>query len=881
MKAAKSIDELYEEVRDFDLVLCNDAPLALGLNNRLDKPRVGVFAITPRQLAGDLGMDILGEPLMSDIQVVRKVSEYTGYPMRFVHGEIENIKTIRRYNHDVRRYLHSEKSGYIFDEFIRLPTLEKAMDAFDGSTDPYYNGMNIAVIGEDLFDSLDKNFIPNGRGYTSIDLFKGRGNDYSIPEFRELANDHQIAENAVEMIGDRDPRDFAIVLDVNGKIVDAVRSELYRRDIPFINSLSIRDLNNIRDYIEFINRSLNFSVTKVSQIRELIHTYGGYISPKLDEYLIENYPEIVDNREALELLGIMKDIHELTYGEVCERITGKGSAQVKLMLSQLELTDRKVNAADTADMVYSVNNFELKHNEQIPKDEKEGVLIVDCKNSVYIDRPVVIFLGMGQEWEKDLSELNLVDVRMKPDQVDANVMKFQILLQQGTSRTYICNSIKDGKDAKPCIYFQKADYDEKVYKKFSDISECIPGPWYRFTEKEKVSVGGESFSEGKKDFEFSSSSFNSFYNCPRKYMFGCVTRSPEKEYTLLGTYIHEYAEFKMCFPEKVKELGQEFFIRFIAERCTPLFSVDLRGVKESKIRAAIKEMDELIDSHGFTEGIRIVPKERKFRENEFFLLTDSAGLGSDTNEVTKSSLDRHMNGTLDFIKDNDIYDFKTGRPKSAEKIIELLDPKKKSDYGNDFQCLFYLSLLEDEGAEDPTFTFVSTAANELNEATGQPRDPEAIFVHIMLVKDKMDYLRRFGVNDKEFDYKMYNIIRSRWDEYISILEEIGLDAALSNPEAAAAVITKRMDIPKESKNVLASIDVRLRKVVESKYNFQGNNVFVTREALEEFRALIKESYEKVLMMDKEGFPAKPRIKCQKCEYRDMCTFEPVGGEIDE
>ena len=72
MKAAKSIDELYEEVRDFDLVLCNDAPLALGLNNRLDKPRVGVFAITPRQLAGDLGMDILGEPLMSDIRLYER-----------------------------------------------------------------------------------------------------------------------------------------------------------------------------------------------------------------------------------------------------------------------------------------------------------------------------------------------------------------------------------------------------------------------------------------------------------------------------------------------------------------------------------------------------------------------------------------------------------------------------------------------------------------------------------------------------------------------------------------------------------------------------------------------------------------------------------------
>ena len=881
MYAAKSIDELYDEVKDYDLVLCNDAPLALGLNNRLDRPRVGVFAITPRQLAGDLGMDILGKPLMSDIQVVRRISEYTGYPMRFVHGEIENIKTIRRYTRDVEKYLRTYKSREIYKEFVRLPTLEKAMDAFDGQTDPYFYNKRIAVIGQELYDSLDKNFNPPEGKYDYIELFKDESySAFRIPEFRELANDHQIAENAVKMIENRDPRDFAIVLDVNGKIADAVRSELYRSNTPFINTLSIRDLNNIRDYIEFINRSLNFNITKVAQVRELIHTYGGFISPKLDEYLIENYQEIVDNEKALELLGIMKCVQDMTYGQVCERITGKEGAQVKLMLSQLELTDRKVNVADTADMVYSVNNFELKHNEQIPKDEKEGVLIVDCKNSVYIDRPIVLFLGMAQEWEKDLSELNLTDTRLKADVLEANVMKFQILLQQGTSRTYICNSIKDGKKAKPCIYFQKADGDMGVYETFSDISECIPGPWYRFEEKEKVSVG--SVSEGKKDFEFSSSSFNSFINCPRMFMFGRVTSSPDKEYTLLGSYIHDYAEFKMCFPDKAKELGQEFFIRFISDRCTPLFSVDQRGLKESKIRTAVKEIDELIDSHNFTEGIRIIPKRRKYRENEFFLLNDSQGLGSDCNEVTKSSLERHMNGTLDFIHGDDIYDFKTGAAKSADGVAKLLDPDAKNNtYGNDFQCLFYLSLLEDEGVKDPTFTFVSTAANEMNEATGQPRDSESTLVHITLIDNKAEYLRRYGINEKGLSANKYQTIMSRWDEFLDILEDIKIEAAIADPETAAAVIANRMDITGKTQTGYVKDAIgKIKDIVEARYNYQGNRVFVTRDALERFRQLVAESYDAVIRMDKEGFAPKPRIKCERCEYRDMCTVEPVGGEID-
>ena len=39
MYLAKSIDELYEEVKKYDLVMCNDAPLASALNNRVDEPR--------------------------------------------------------------------------------------------------------------------------------------------------------------------------------------------------------------------------------------------------------------------------------------------------------------------------------------------------------------------------------------------------------------------------------------------------------------------------------------------------------------------------------------------------------------------------------------------------------------------------------------------------------------------------------------------------------------------------------------------------------------------------------------------------------------------------------------------------------------------------
>ena len=904
MFVAKSIDELYDEVKDFDLVMCNDAPLALALNNRLDRPRVGTFAITPRQLAGDLAMDILGEPMMTDIEVVRKISRYTGYPLRFVHGEVENIKTIRRYAKNVKDYLGGHRSKEIYDEFIRLPTLEKAMDMVDGHTEPFFANKRVAVIGLDLYDSLDKNFDPKPGTFEEIELFKNpyKHGTYEIKEFRELYNDHQMAENAVYMIEDQNPTDVAIVLDVNGPIADAVRSELYRKNIPFINELSIRDLNSIRDFIEFINRSLNYNITKVSQVRELLQTYGGYISPKYDEYLIENLSHNrngirIDGRTS-DLLSIMRDVEGYTYGEVCNSITGSEGAQVKLLLSQLELTDRKVNPADTADMVYSVNNFDLKHNEQIPNTEKEGVLLVDCNNSVYIDRQIVIYLGLGPEWERDLSDLNLIDYKMKDSLVEKNVIKFQIMLQQGTSRTYICNSVKNGKEAKPCPYFQKAynsvdkdcrplkDEDgegyDVVYDRFSDIAGCISGPWYNYEKNKAEKVGVHIISPEPRDFQFSSTSYSSFITCPKKFMFGSVVKTPDESHTALGLCLHQYAEFRSCFPDKAKELGQEYFVDDINNRCTPLFSPEIRKLRESKIRSAVKELDDLISTFGLDRDVRIIDKERK-HENVYFGLVDMDGKGSDSNEVSIVDRDRHMNGTLDVIKDNRVFDFKTGSPKDVDKVKNGLKLDGRSDYGKDLQCLFYLSLMMKDGVGKPSFSFFSTSANEIREALGLQRDPDAAFVNVVLVDDKTECMYRVFPQDLSSRGDSYDTFKPLCDDMMDTIASIGIENAVGDYEGTKTRLIQALGL-KDQKGIRDGLNVLLnsiRKIVDSQYYSNGNTIYVTRDEMEAFRSKLSESYDLEESYYSTTYPTEPMMDCKNCDFRDMCIVKVDGGDDDE
>lgn len=51
VKRSLSVDEVFERVMHYDLVLTVDAPLADALNARLQAPRLGAFATTPRRLA--------------------------------------------------------------------------------------------------------------------------------------------------------------------------------------------------------------------------------------------------------------------------------------------------------------------------------------------------------------------------------------------------------------------------------------------------------------------------------------------------------------------------------------------------------------------------------------------------------------------------------------------------------------------------------------------------------------------------------------------------------------------------------------------------------------------------------------------------------------
>ena len=848
MDSVKTIDQLYQEVKDFDIVLCNDAPLATALNNRIDVPRIGGFATTPRHLAAREAVRILNESPWNDLKLISHISKETGYDMKFVHGEVENIRAIRRYTRNVEKYLRGS-SKRIYKVFRDLPTLEKVMSTFDNEREGTYKGKKVAVIGLDLFDDLDKHFVP--MDFEDVDIFEY--NEFIIPKIYEAGNDRSISDNAVDMITSENASDVAIILDSSGPIADAVRSSLYRKGIPFKNTLSVKDLSQIRDYLEFLSLSLSFETVKIRQVRELFSSYGGLIQSSFDEYFLETYMISMSVGRSKELATMMGSVREMTFTDVCNEIVPKmHRPQIQLLLEDLSMTNEKVSGTLVNAMTYAVNNIsDLRHNEEIPEEEKHGVLLADCNNSVFVDRPFVIFLGMGPEWSRSSAGKDYADWETENE---LNAKRLQALLQQGSSRLYLVNSMKNGRQAKPSRSFD--DIFGKAVTSFEHIcGEMIKGGWYESSDHSRVNHVPVPM-EGT-ERRFSKSSLNSFVTCPRQYMFGELIRTPDVESTVLGNAIHNFAEFCVCYPEEA-ESDLERYADDIVNRSAGLACPEMKYVDRSRIRAALNNILQ------FAKSIERPPLDREpsAYNKEIF-----DGKPSSSSLETKIASDKvPLTGIFDVVIGDTVVDYKTGRIKENSDIKRALDGN--SDY-TELQALVYLALLQDNSGKGEktflTFYVMDNAESSFHEKCN---------ISSCMRRTHLIDAAREDIIRNELRETVPKTHAKALDVWVPLAErmiEIGVrnTGSWADDEQLTAILEKVLkgDAPRKLLSGLA-------RTMSGRCILLDDSLYITSDMMEDFKEFVKERNAELIGYRTTQFPAVTE-RCDKCSFFDVCTFQEV------
>ena len=266
LKKVKSIKEIFIEIKDFDLVITNDAPLATALNKLVETPRLGYLAMTPKQIASKFAQ-IYYDKIYEKYEVVLKVSNLTKKPVKLIHQIIEKIYEIWMYNAKlefVEQYL-SEDENLILNSIKEFDTIETAMENFN---EEFYGNKNIVIVGEELFSLLDLEVLPRrGISAKKINVFiEDEFNyNYTIDKTYLFNSSEQLIENIVNLINKENADDTAIVLNSDSKFLEILKARFKDSDISIEIKNYLKDDISVRNFISFIEISLRINDLKVKE----------------------------------------------------------------------------------------------------------------------------------------------------------------------------------------------------------------------------------------------------------------------------------------------------------------------------------------------------------------------------------------------------------------------------------------------------------------------------------------------------------------------------------------------------------------------------------------------------------------------------------------
>ncbi len=878
MKRIKSIDELYAETCEFDLVVTNDASLATALNARIDHPMIGSFTMTPKEIAASVSGRILGRSTMSDLQIISAISESTGLNFKFVHSEIENIREIRQYTKDVPKHLHTNASREVYNEFDSLPTIERVMDFYNPDEDEFFSGLKVAVIGVDFFNDLDKHFIP--AVHEEISIFTK--DEFEIDNVYEVGNDRQIAENAADLIVPEKVNDYAIVLNTTGPIADAMRAALYRRNLPFKNKMAVRDLSQIRDYLQFVTYALQFDTIRVKHVKELFSNYNGFFKKGKEEFLLCRQTEEDMMNRAFDLWTVMKGIRDMTFMEVRDGICdSRAKIQVGNVLNDLGVSDKKVTRLLLNDIKYAVDNVnDLKHNEQIPENEKKGVLLVDCNNSVYIDRPVVIFLGMEQDWNKPVVGKSYIDVE---EETEHNVDKLKALIQQGSERLYLVNSTKNGQKARPSMLF------DLIMKRPVKTFECLcqniqKGRWH--SDPESSTPEAQYFST-EYDFNkyFSKSGFNQYYSCPRQFLFGKSLKIPDEKTNEFGKLIHTFAEYYVCYPDDVRSKGIGYYAELISDKYSGLSSPLMEHIDNDKIRKAMYAITKYIDSL----EIRDVPLDIDIASKKYpneIMMSEGKTKTSSYCEQFRDCPRYYVTGPMDLLYNGIITDYKLGSPHSIKEVAKGMSFDKNVRYP-EFQPAIYLAIARELNGSQGEFNLFYAMDNDVSSSEADYDIRRSVRKVKLLDKSIKDII----VSERDVLKTLQDNLSQKFKEHVpeilSVIEDMASDDA-DNWSQDYALITNVLDAAqlkdnKTNRGYAESAVKKITKLTSFGMVITDYSLLIPETTLDEIMNGISDMHKQMLVQSKTEFPPTPRVKCKDCAFYSVCTREVIelGGDYDE
>jgi len=701
IRRSKSIKQLYDDVKDYDMVITSDAPLRTALNKHLNKPMVGTFAVTPKELAAKYAIQLFREPLLDESEAVIQVAKRLNISIKQAHYIVQRAFDAWQGLVDLERagqYLSSMADNKaVLNIFRKLPTVYHAMEKFNGSV---FKGKKVAVIGLDFFTELDKRVLPEE--YTNIEVFTDE--EYSLSNFFTLTSERDVVDRVAGMINTENADDIAIVINPESSYLPLIESRLANKGIPMNIRGELKNHFLTRSFLDMVVMGLNIDNLTVREIAPFANLLSAYMDPRYSNYYIPDYvSDINEDAYLSEFYSFLKEITGKSYGNVLNWLGEKGlkfPSEFHDILQRLGMIEKTIDFESYTSLAYCMRNFDIE-----VAGNRRGTLLINCKNSTYIDRPVCFFLGMDASWTKGPGE-EWLDREVK-DKRDLNI--FQILLQQGQRRYYFASTMKNNEKVIPCYYFNLL-----FSKAIKDFTDPI------FSNKNLLSIEN---SAGQKRLRllvktepyqfthFSQSSLRDFVLCPRRYAHGKLKHSQEEAYFLKGRMFHDFAVFYFNRPDIVLEKDDQFFIDDMLKEYKRMTGNLKLDVERTDFSIGIQNILSFIDSLDDVDEepeIEIPSVLHRVSDNRFARLL-GIPLEKPNCELSFADDELCIEGRFDLmVNPYKVVDFKSGRKgKTAAEIVknadcctivdmEFGDGEEETNIAEeklDFQPMFYLLMM--------------------------------------------------------------------------------------------------------------------------------------------------------------------------------------------
>jgi hypothetical protein len=686
LRLATPVDDIYDAVRDHDLVLVPDAPLASAINRRLDRPHFGTFATTPRRLAA--GRRETAEDRLAFLDVV----ERTDLDWKAAATAIGDVLQCWEHQGSIDAIFEYDRfagpaTRAVVDVLRDLATTSRRLTDHDPPTN-----RRVAVVGEPELTTLERSVVPEDA--TRVDALRSEPAD--LEPFRIFDSAADIVDTLLDVITPQNAEDVAVVLDESSRFSTLVESALEAANVPYYGGPGFLDEPDHRAFLRLCRLAYRGPDTRVNEVRPLLAAIGSAnaVPVEHDERRLDS----VDDPPVVRLREVATRIRSDTFDAALSRyeaLAGTDVTPFRDELGRLGVLDTPVSETALDRLSFYLDSYEVP-----VERENEGVLLADATAAAHVDRPAVFYLGIDDGWTHPAPRRPWVDADA---QYERNVRAFQRLLQNGVEQYYLVQDTAGGRPVTPPLYLQ--DLLDEEFERFADLPSTIHGRAVTTTEADGFAYDPTvSDADHEPLTTVSQSSLNTYANCPREYYFDRLLESPETLRRIEGQLFHDFAEFYAEHADAVDERALDRIVEYMVDTVRPHLRTASEATKRTRYRVGLEVIREYLDANPVLESE--AGGGRRWGTNAIAELFDRS-IETGVTERWFENERLGIKGLIDLVRTpTELVDYKSGSRKRARQVVDRGTVEDPADPPN-FQAPLYLAHLRDQRPDEQLrFTFL-------------------------------------------------------------------------------------------------------------------------------------------------------------------------------